>query len=106
MHLNEYQRKSRDFAVYPSDSALEYVALGLTGEAGEIANKIKKTVRDGLADHEIRDDIAAELGDVMWYIAAMATELDLDLDVIAQTNLMKLESRRARGVIGGSGDDR
>lgn len=106
MHLSEYQAKAFTYAIYPAEINLAYPALGLAGEAGEVANKVKKIYRDDISGYEMRDEVAAELGDVMWYLAAVATEFGLDLDVIAQTNLMKLESRRARGVIGGSGDTR
>lgn len=107
MHLNEYQGKAWQFAQYPKkNNNPEYATLGLTGEAGEIANKVKKLQRDNLASNNIANDIAAELGDVLWYVAAVATEFGLNLDVIGQANLMKLESRKVRGVIRGSGDNR
>lgn len=107
MDMNDYQEKAWTFAQYPCRYINpEYPTLGLTGEAGEIANKVKKLQRDGVQMSELKDDIAAELGDVLWYAAALATEFGLSLDVIAQSNLLKLESRKARGVIGGSGDNR
>ena len=106
MELSDYQYKAYGFAIYPREINLAYPALGLAGEAGEVANKIKKVYRDNTTGHEIRHEIAKELGDVLWYVAAVATEFGLELDSIAQANLDKLESRRDRGVIGGSGDDR
>lgn len=107
MHLSEYQAKAWDYAIYPNKNFNpEYAALGLAGEAGEVCNKIKKIQRDNLDMDTVRDAIASEASDVLWYLAALCSEFGLDLDVIAQTNLMKLESRRARGVIGGSGDNR
>ncbi len=106
MELNDYQSKAYTYAIYPWEINLAYPALGLAGEAGEVANKVKKVYRDNMDGSEIRDDIAAELGDVLWYLGALATEFGLDLNVIAQNNLNKLESRRIRGVIGGSGDHR
>lgn len=107
MEISVYQNQAWLFAQYPSaHHNPEYPTLGLTGEAGEVANKVKKLQRDGINPDDIREDIASELGDVFWYLAAVATEFNLSLDVIAQTNLLKLESRSARGVIGGSGDNR
>lgn len=108
MNLNEYQEKSVSTAIYPNEVALAYVALGLSGEAGEIANKVKKLYRDGdgTASPEKEKELAKELGDVLWYVAMMAYELGFRLDEIAQMNVDKLSSRKERGVIGGSGDER
>jgi NTP pyrophosphatase (non-canonical NTP hydrolase) len=87
---------------------LAYPALGLAGEAGEVAEQIKKSIRDdgGEVTEERLAAIAKELGDVMWYVAQLATELGLELDEIAGLNLEKLRSRQLRGVLAGSGDDR
>ena len=109
MNLNEYQQQSRITAKYPSAGKnFIYPTLGLVGEAGEVAEKIKKVLRDdgGEVNKEKREEIAKELGDVLWYLAQVATELDLPLDEIAQKNLIKLRSRMERGVLGGSGDNR
>lgn len=109
MDFSEYQRASRATAVYPNAGEdLTYPALGLCGEAGEVAEKVKKAIRDdgGVLSEERRAALAAELGDVLWYLSQLATEADLDLDVIAAANLEKLLSRRARGVLQGSGDRR
>jgi NTP pyrophosphatase (non-canonical NTP hydrolase) len=109
MDLSNYQRHAWEYAQYPhagSGHNPEYPTLGLAGEAGEIANKIKKIQRDHLDHATMREDISAELGDVLWYAAALATELGLSLDVIAQMNLHKLADRKARNVIRGSGDNR
>jgi NTP pyrophosphatase (non-canonical NTP hydrolase) len=109
MELSDYQERSRATAVYPGAGAnLLYPTLGLCGEAGEVAEKIKKMVRDdaGVLSAERRADLAKELGDVLWYVAQIATEADLDLDAIAAGNLDKLLSRRDRDVLRGSGDDR
>jgi len=108
MELSEYQRRSRSTAAYPREVALAYPALGLAGEAGEVADHIKKVFRDdaGVVDGERRQRLADELGDVLWYIAQLATELDLELEQIAAGNLAKLASRAERGVIAGSGDRR
>ena len=108
MEISDYQTRSRSTAAYPRDVALAYPALGLAGEAGEVADHIKKVFRDdaGVVDPERRERIADELGDVLWYIAQLATELDLELEDIAAGNLAKLASRAKRGVISGSGDKR
>ncbi len=108
MQLSEYQRLSRRTAEYPRDAWLAYPALGLAGEAGEVAEHAKKSIRDdgGAVLPQRRAAMAKELGDVLWYLAQLATELDLDLDEIAQTNLDKLLSRQQRGVLAGSGDER
>ena len=108
MELADYQRLSRRTAEYPRDAWLAYPVLGLAGEAGEVAEHAKKAIRDdrGQVSDERRSAIAAELGDVLWYVAQIATELGLDLDQIANANLQKLLSRQQRGVLSGSGDNR
>lgn len=87
---------------------LVYPLMGLAGEIGEILNKAKKVARDdqGQMDLAAVEDSAAELGDVGWYFAAIATELGVKLGAVARGNIRKLQSRKARGVLGGSGDDR
>lgn len=105
MTLSEFQLRCLDTAIYPTDHGVAYCSLGLAGEAGEVANKAKKRIRDGY-DKGHEDAIASELGDVLWYAAALAWELKYDLDYIAETMLTKLADRKARGVIGGSGDKR
>lgn len=108
MELSEYQRFSRRTAEYPREAWLAYPALGLSGEAGEVAEHAKKAIRDdgGQISEERRVAMAKELGDVLWYVAQIASELGLDLDEIAQMNLDKLLSRQQRGVLSGDGDDR
>jgi len=109
MDFNEYQEKSRKTAIYPDkDSNFVYPTLGLVGEAGEVAEKVKKVIRDkdGKMDTETKDTLKKELGDVLWYISQLATELDLSLDEVAEKNIEKLYSRLDRGKISGSGDDR
>jgi NTP pyrophosphatase (non-canonical NTP hydrolase) len=108
MDLAEYQRLSRRTAEYPREAWLTYPALGLAGEAGEVAEHAKKAIRDdaGQVTDERRAAMAKELGDVLWYVSQLATELGLELDGIADTNLQKLLSRQRRGVLSGSGDDR
>ena len=107
MNLNDYQEQANDMAIYPTEARLTYPALGLTGEAGEVADKVKKLIRDNrpLTSTE-RVEIAKEVGDVLWYIAALARDLGVDMETIARLNLEKLNSRKQRGVIGGSGDNR
>jgi len=107
--FKEYQEKSRKTVVYPdAGNNFIYPALGLAGETGEVIEKIKKIVRDKnyKIDNETREKIAKEIGDVLWYIAQLCTELNLDMEEIAQKNLDKLFSRKERGVLHGDGDDR
>ena len=107
--LRSYQAQSRLTARYPAAGANPlYPTLGLCGEAGEVADKVKKVLRDhaGVFSPERVEALKLELGDVLWYVAQLATELGLDLDAIAQANLDKLASRAARNVIAGDGDDR
>jgi NTP pyrophosphatase (non-canonical NTP hydrolase) len=108
MELSEYQRLSRRTAEYPREAWLTYPALGLVGEAGEVAEHAKKVIRDdgGEVTDERRAAMTKELGDVLWYVAQLASELDLQLEQIAQVNLEKLLSRQQRGVLSGSGDER
>lgn len=109
MRLNEYQEKAKATAVYPAMGMnYSYPALGLVGEAGEVAEKVKKIIRDqdGVLTEENKIEIGKELGDVLWYIAIMADEMGLTLQTVAEENLKKLWSRKERGVLGGSGDNR
>ncbi|WP_269605522.1 nucleoside triphosphate pyrophosphohydrolase family protein [Prochlorococcus marinus] len=109
MELNDYQRESRKTALYPEVGCNAiYPTLGLVGEAGEVADKVKKILRDkkGVFDKDSKDAIKFELGDVLWYISQLSSELGYDLDEIASSNLQKLSDRKARGKISGSGDNR
>ena len=109
MDLSSYQRRSRETACYPQVGANPiYPTLGLCGEAGEVADKVKKVLRDrqGCFDAAVIDDLRLELGDVLWYVAQLASELGLELQDVAEANLAKLASRAARNVISGSGDRR
>jgi NTP pyrophosphatase (non-canonical NTP hydrolase) len=103
MTFEEYQNEASKTAIYPETYKVIYPALGLTGEAGEVAEKVKKWVRDGTLD---REGVKKELGDVMWYLAALATDLNVSLNEIANANIEKLRSRQARQKLSGSGDDR
>ena len=109
MNFNDYQTKSRATAKYPAiGHGVIYPTLGLVNEAGEVAGKIKKIFRDkeGVIGEAERMALKAELGDVLWYLAQVATELDLSLQDIAQSNLTKLFDRLERGKIKGDGDYR
>ena len=108
MEFDDYQRAARRTAIYADRHRVVYPALGLASEAGEVAGKIKKVLRDQGGDFG-NAPLAAlqdELGDVLWYVAVLAADLGLSLDAIAAHNLDKLASRRQRGRIGGAGDER
>jgi len=111
MLLNTYQSAAASTAIYPGQGSIMgilYCGLKLNGEAGEVAEKLGKTLRDnnGIIDTAKREALILELGDVMWYIANLATELNTTLEKVAQTNIDKLSSRQSRNVLSGSGDDR
>jgi NTP pyrophosphatase (non-canonical NTP hydrolase) len=105
LRFDQYQHKAMRYAVYPNlGNNWVYPVLGLCGECGEIANKLKKVLRDGIEVD--KDQLTAELGDILWYVAALAYELNLSLDDVASQNLEKLENRRKSSTINGSGDSR
>lgn len=107
--FDKYQKTCSKTAVYPEiGNNFVYPTLGLADESGEVAGKIKKVIRDngGVVDEERKQDIKKEMGDVLWYLAQLATELNLKLSDIAKTNIEKLTSRYLRNKIHGSGDDR
>lgn len=109
MTFQEYQKDSQKTALYPDKGRnFVYPTLGLAGETGEVAEKIKKIIRDknGIIGEEEKEALKKELGDVLWYLSQIASELELNLDDVATTNLAKLASRLERGSIGGSGDNR
>lgn len=108
MTLNEYQEKALETAVYPQNYKVIYPSLGLTGEAGEVADKVKKVIRDDkdIHDEGIRHAIAEEIGDVLWYVATLANDLGYTLEEIGRMNNEKLQSRKERDKIHGSGDNR
>lgn len=110
MKLNEYQDTASTTATF-SDLAVDplvYVALGLTGEAGEVAEKVKKMIRNdgGVLSDDKKDAIKYELGDVLWYLSQMARVLGFTLEEVAQANIAKLADRKARGVLKSEGDNR
>jgi NTP pyrophosphatase (non-canonical NTP hydrolase) len=113
VNLNEYQNKAQSTANYPVGTGFTtnlppglYTALGLNGEAGEVAEKIKKYWRDGGDFKEVRAAIKKELGDTLWYLSETARQWELTLEEVAQGNLEKLSGRKERGTLKGSGDDR
>ena len=113
MDFNDYQTKSRVTAKYPRvGDNLAYLGLGIADEAGEVAGKIKKLMRDHNIEsvHDLTDELRAELvkevGDVLWYAAQMATEIGVDFGDVAQKNIDKLYSRMERDTLHGSGDNR
>ena len=106
--LDMYQKVALTTAIYPREQAIIYPTLGLTGEAGEVANKVKKIIRDGSDknDDSLVSEIKSEIGDCLWYIAVLASDFNIKLSDIASSNLEKLEKRKQKGTIHGSGDDR
>lgn len=107
MHFDEYQIEASNTAIYPDAYKIIYPVLGLVNEAGEVAGKLKKVYReDDIGNKEFIDGIKKELGDVLWYISAIASDIGLPLNVIAETNIAKLKNRQERGVLKGNGDNR
>ena len=106
--LDMYQKVALTTAIYPREQAIIYPTLGLTGEAGEVANKVKKIIRDGSdsKDEKLVSEIKAEIGDCLWYIAVLANDFNIKLSDIASTNLEKLANRKKNNTIHGSGDTR
>ena len=107
MEINKYQEEAVKTAFFTGDGVV-YCTLGLTGEAGEVAEHVKKMLRDdnGELTPERKELIIKELGDVLWYIANIADSMEVDLVTVAQTNLDKLQDRKKRGTQRGSGDNR
>ena len=113
MEFDEYQKKAAKYDLFEVSSDLKEVGfiekvLGLTGEAGETADKIKKILRDkdGMVSDKDRESVTKELGDVLWYVAAIARYLGVDLSEVAEGNINKLESRYQRNKLHGAGDER
>ena len=106
MIMDSYQRVARKTVIYPRKQMIIYPALGLAGEAGEVCEKVKKYLRQDYGLDELKEIIEDELGDVLWYIANLATDLGLSLDNLAAKNLAKLHDRQNRNVLQGDGDDR
>jgi NTP pyrophosphatase (non-canonical NTP hydrolase) len=116
MDFQEYQDKSKVTAIYPNFDAevyhkhrnLIYTTFGLMGETGEVVEKIKKLFRDdaGEISEARKQELVKELGDVLWYVSQIATELGVSLEEVIQQNIEKIYSRKDRGVIQGDGDNR
>lgn len=108
MKVNDYQAAALTTAVYPEDKRIIYPALGMCGEAGEVADKVKKVIRDNAQNFtaEKKREIAKEIGDVLWYCAVLSHDLGFTLEDVAQMNIDKLQSRKERGTLSGSGDNR
>lgn len=108
MEIKEYQDRALSTSTYGDGVSIIYPVLGLNGEAGEVAEKVKKCLRDkkGIFDDEIKLNIALELGDVLWYVNAAARDIGYTLEDIMKLNISKIESRRERDKIHGSGDNR
>ena len=109
MNFTEYQKLARETAVYPDlGDNYTYPTLGLCGESGEVAEKVKKLIRDdsGAVSYDKRLEIKKELGDVLWYLSNICSELGLSLEEVAELNVQKLHDRQASGKLHGSGDNR
>lgn len=106
MELDTYQERTRETAVYPEENAIEYLALGLNDESGEVAGAFKKYLRGDYDEEELQERIEGEAGDVLWYWARLLDELDLEASNVMEKNADKLFDRKERGVIRGDGDNR
>ncbi len=110
MELNEYQKNALETAVYPEQYKIIYPALGLSEEAGEVAGKVKKWLRGddglGLISEERKEALKLEMGDVLWYLAALSKDLGFSLGDVADSNIQKLKSRKERDALKGNGDNR
>jgi|SRR5579862_2908425 len=109
MDFKEYAKQAASTALYPGKGTvqgLSYCALGITGEAGEFANKVKKIIRDDYQMDRVTEALASELGDVLWYLSEAAENIGVTLEEIARLNIAKLADRRTRSVVQGSGDNR
>lgn len=106
MNFKEYQKRANATAIYDTKFSILYPTLGLSGEAGEVADKVKKIIRDGKSVVNERVEIAKELGDVLWYLAAVSRDIGVSLEDVAMMNIEKLESRKERGTLQGDGDNR
>ena len=103
LDMDKYQQQAATTAIYDQKHAIIYPALGLAAEAGEVANKVKKIMRDGNLD---REGLSSEIGDCLWYIAALCRDLNIDMETVAYDNLEKLHGRQKRGTLRGNGDKR
>ena len=106
LSFNEYQQRADKTAIYPPEKGFEYLATGLAAEAGEVAGLISKGIRGDNIGMVAEDDLVKEIGDVLWFVAQLASHMDIDLEKVAEINLTKLEDRQKRGTLRGSGDNR
>lgn len=106
INFQEYQSKALTTAVYPKVYNISYPALGLAEEAGEVAGKIAKMMRDKISITDQKDKIEAEMGDVLWMLAALAHDCGLSLQTVAEKNVDKLQARQKAGTLHGEGDNR
>lgn len=109
MTFNDYQEETNKTAIYPDKgNNVVYPILGLAGETGEVADKVKKIWRDknNIISEEDKLEIKKEMGDILWYLSQLATELQIDFDDVASTNVLKIKSRLERDKINGVGDNR
>ncbi len=109
MTFNDYQEETNKTAIYPDKgNNVIYPILGLAGETGEVADKVKKIWRDknNIISEEDKLEIKKEMGDILWYLSQLATELQIDFDDVASTNVLKIKSRLERNQINGAGDNR
>lgn len=106
MKLDEYQNRAAELAMEHIRNDQIYMVLGLAGETGEVVEKVKKFRRDAGDEVSLRQGLLLELGDVLWYLSGLARIHDISLDEVAAANLNKLQSRRWRGTLSGSGDNR
>jgi len=104
--LEEYREHTRETCIYDPNDAFEYTILGLCSEAGEVAGKYKKFLRDNTPWEDLQLAMMKELGDVLWYVDRIADEFDLNLQTIMEANVLKLQARKANNTISGSGDER
>lgn len=104
--FKQYQDAARKTAFCPQEHKITYAAMGIAGEAGELANKVKKIMRGDANRQELIDGIKAEMGDILWYLANLSDDLGVDLGDVASANITKLQDRMARGTLSGNGDER
>jgi NTP pyrophosphatase (non-canonical NTP hydrolase) len=106
MNIDRYQERTEETAVYPEQEAVEYLALGLNDESGEVAGAVKKYMRGDYDEEELRERVEGEAGDVLWYWVRLLDELDLTASEVMEKNADKVFDRKERGVIRGDGEDR
>lgn len=106
MDVKEYQLLTRKTAIYPQETFLEYLTLGLASEAGEVSGVVKKYIRKDNDLETAKEKLVKELGDVMWYWARLCDELGLNPEEVMEKNINKLLNRQANNTLQGDGDDR